>query len=133
MSQLAQIAISVAATLTIIGVILVTTAWLVERARRREIGHEVTTIRRELDELRQEKAEYREQVRTTAARVVEVEAERDRIKRELENVHRVAQNRLYRESLEDHAFAGAQAALRIRAMREELDIVERLLSPKEPK
>lgn len=132
MSDLAQIAISVAATLTIIGVIVITAAWLAERSRRRELERQRQAERAahaaNLAELQQEKTEYREQARNTATLAVAVTAERDRLLRELDNVKRVSQNRLYRESLEDHAFAGTQAALRIRAMQDELKVIAEILN-----
>jgi len=51
---------------------------------------------------------------------------------ELANLTRVRQNRLYREKLEDIGFAASQGALRVSALRaqmeEELRVIEAILS-----
>ena len=66
----------------------------------------------------------RERRSALAARVRELE-------QLLANLERVGRNKLYRMALEDVGFGAAQAALRIRAIKDELAVVETILSPNE--
>jgi hypothetical protein len=72
---------------------------------------EITHLRREVNSLSEKAAEA---------------------ERELANLNRLRQNKLYREAIEDYGFANAQAALRVAQLRHDLEVVETILKVGKP-
>jgi len=93
------------------------------------VGAVAVALTSKLRRLEREIAELKRRPETTAADVLaaKAEAENEQLKREITNLGRIADSKLYRDSFEDVAFAATQAALRLSVAEEELRIARQCL------